>query len=169
MISWFEVKVRYTKQLDNGALKRVNEPYVLHAFTFGQAEERIYEELGDIIRGEFHVSGIARANYHDINPYDDADLWFKGKIQYENFDADLEKASNVTQYVLVTANSVKEATDRIAETYEGLLVDFTIKSVIETKIIDVFPAKDAELEDKEVSRRPIEEGEDVSHMEVVGN
>ena len=64
---------------------------------------------------------------------------------------------------------MKEATDRIAETYEGLLVDFTIKSVIETKIIDVFPAKDAELEDKEVSRRPIEEGEDVSHMEVVGN
>ena len=45
MNNWFTVKVKYTKQLDNGTLKRVSEPYLLAAMTFTDAEARIYEEL----------------------------------------------------------------------------------------------------------------------------
>ncbi len=59
-MSWFEVKVKYTKQLENGSFKRVTEPYLLAAITFTDAESRIYEELGNIIRGEFHVTSINR-------------------------------------------------------------------------------------------------------------
>ena len=60
MISWFTVKLKYTKQLDNGTLKRVTEPYLVAAMTFTDAEARIYEEMGNAIRGEFTVSGISR-------------------------------------------------------------------------------------------------------------
>ena len=77
MNNWFTVKVKYTKQLDNGALKRVSEPYLLAAMTFTDAEARIYEELGQIIRGEFNVVGITRTEIHDIFAYDDVDTWFK--------------------------------------------------------------------------------------------
>ena len=66
MNNWMTVKVKYTKQLDNGALKRVSEPYLLAAMTFTDAEARIYEELGQIIRGEFNVVSIAREEIHDI-------------------------------------------------------------------------------------------------------
>ena len=66
MNNWFTVKVKYTNQLDNGAFKRVSEPYLLAAMTFTDAEARIYEELGQVIRGEFNVVGIVRTEIHDI-------------------------------------------------------------------------------------------------------
>lgn len=122
MNSWFTVKVKYTKQLDNGALKRVSEPYLVAAMTFTDAEARIYEELGTIIRGEFHVVGITRTELHDIFAYDDADIWYKVKVKYETADADSEKTRKVTQNFLVSAGSVKEAYERIKESLSTLMV-----------------------------------------------
>lgn len=158
MNNWFTVKVKYTKQLDNGALKRVSEPYLLAAMTFTDAEARIYEELGQIIRGEFNVVGIARTEIHDIFAYDDADVWYKCKVRYETMDADNEKARKVNQNFLVSANSVKEAYERIQESLSTLMVDFEIPSIIVSPIVEIFPY--AEDLDRELSRKPIEEVEE---------
>lgn len=154
---WFTVKVKYTKQLDNGALKRVSEPYLVAAMTFTDAEARIYEELGQVIRGEFNVVGITRTELHDIFIYDDADVWYKVKVKYETADADSEKAKKVTQNFLVTANSVKEAYERIKESLSTLLVDFEIPSIVVSPIVEIFPF--AENLDKEIDRRPMNEVE----------
>jgi len=158
MNNWFTVKVKYTKQLDNGALKRVSEPYLLAAMTFTDAEARIYEELGQIIRGEFNVVGIARTEIHDIFAYDDADVWYKCKVRYETMDADSEKARKVNQNFLVSAGSVKEAYERIQESLSTLMVDFEIPSIIVSPIVEIFPY--AEELDRELSRKPIEEVEE---------
>lgn len=157
MNNWFTVKVKYTKQLENGALKRVSEPYLLAAMTFTDAEARIYEELGAVIRGEFAVTGIARTEIHDIFAYDDADVWYKAKVKYENFDADSEKAKKVTQNFLVSAHSVKEAFERLQESLQGLMVDFEIPSIMVSPIVEIFPFQ--ENLDREISRRPIDEGD----------
>lgn len=158
MNNWFTVKVKYTKQMDNGALKRVSEPYLLSAMTFTDAEARIYEELGSMIRGEFSVTGISRTELHDIFAYDDSGVWYKCKVSYENFDADTEKTRKVSQNFLVEANSVKEAYERIAENMKGLMVDFHIPSIMVSPIIDIFPYSE-EL-DKEIARRPLESEEE---------
>lgn len=158
MNNWFTVKVKYTKQLENGALKRVSEPYLLAAMTFTDAEARIYEELGSVIRGEFAVTGIARTEIHDIFAYDDAEVWYKAKVKYENFDADSEKSKKVTQNFLVSAHSVKEAYERLQESLQGLMVDFEIPSIIVSPIVEIFPFQ--ENLDREISRRPIEEVEE---------
>ena len=158
MNNWFTVKVKYTKQLDNGALKRVSEPYLLAAMTFTDAEARIYEELGEMIKGEFNVVGITRTEIHDIFAYDDADTWYKCKVRYENFDADSEKARKVSQNFLVAARSVKEAFDRMKESLATLMVDFEIPSIMESPIVEIFPY--SENLDREISRTPIAEVEE---------
>lgn len=158
MNNWFTVKVKYTKQLDNGALKRVTEPYLLAAMTFTDAEARIYEELGSQIRGEFNVTGIARTELNDIFAYDDADTWYKCKVKYEDFDADTEKSKKVTQNFLIGANDVKEAYERMKQSLSTLMVDFEIPSIIESPLVDIFPYTD-DL-DREIERRPIEEVEE---------
>lgn len=155
MNNWFTVKVKYTKQLDNGALKRVSEPYLLAAMTFTDAEARIYEELGAVIKGEFNVVGITRTEIHDIFMYDDADVWYKCKVRYENIDADTEKSKKVSQNFLVSAGSVKEAFDRIQESLSTLMVDFEIPSIIVSPIVEIFPY--SEDLDREISRKPMEE------------
>ena len=139
MNQWMTVKVKYTKQLDNGALKRVSEPYLLSAMSFTDAEARIYEELGSVIRGEFNVVSIARTEIHDIFLYDDSDILWKCKVSYENIDADTEKGRKVTQNFLVSAGSAKEAYNRTNESLSGLLVDFEIPSVVKSTIVEIFP------------------------------
>ena len=122
MNQYFTVKVKYTKQTEQGKLKRVTEPYLVAAATFGDAESRTYEELGSIIRGEFTVAKIERANFHDIFHYEDSDTWFKCRIKYEGCTQDSEKPKKVTQYFLVTANSLKQAYERIEESLSGMMV-----------------------------------------------
>ena len=151
MNNWFTIKVKYTKQLDNGALKRVSEPYLLAAITFSDAETRIYEELGAIIRGEFNVVGISRTEVHDIFFYNDSDVWYKCKVKYDSMDADTEKARKVTQNFLVTAGSVKQAFERINESLSTLMVDFEVPSIIVSPIVEIFPF--AEELDQQLSRQ----------------
>ncbi len=155
MNNWFTVKVKYTKQLENGAFKRVSEPYLLAAMTFTDAEARIYEELGAIIRGEFTVTNIARTDFHDIFHYEDSDTWYKCKITYEGATEDSDKPKKVSQNFLISAHSVKDAFDRMHESLSTMLVDFLIPSIIVSPIVDIFPYNE-EL-DKEISRRPIDE------------
>ena len=130
MNSYFTVKVKYTKQLEDGTFKRVSEPYLVAAMTFTDAEARIYEELGSLIRGEFMVTGIVRADFHDIFHYEDADVWYKCKITYESGGYGEEKSGKkVSQNFLVTAHSVKDAHERLKESLDGMLIDYIIPSV----------------------------------------
>jgi len=163
MNNWFEVKVRYTKQLDNGTFKRVTESYLISAISFTDAEARVYEELGSTIRGEFIVTAMKRENLHDIFAYDDADVWYKSTISFQSESDEGGKSKAVKQTFLVTASSVKEATERINESLKGLMADYVIKGTVESAIIDVFPfnsedpAFDAYMRTSEVTWAPEDE------------
>jgi hypothetical protein len=146
MNSWFTVKVKYTKQLENGTFKRVSEPYLLAAMTFTDAEARIYEELGTTIRGEFLVTGIARTDIHDIFQYDESDTWFKAKISYDKLEEEGDKKKTISQNFLVSAETVKEAYERIVESLSTLMIDYQITQIIASPIVDIFPYNDSEVE-----------------------
>ena len=139
---WFTVTVRRTKQLDNGNFRRVSEKYLLAGVSFTDAETRAVKEVGQYIKGDFEVTGIARTHINDIFAYDDADVWYKVKVMYDSLDADSEQAKKVRQYFLVSAHSVKDAFDRIKESLSTLLVDFTIPQIQVSPIVDVFPVEE---------------------------
>jgi hypothetical protein len=139
MNNWFTVKVKYTKQLENGAFKRVSESYLVAAVSFTDAEARIYEELGDIIRGEFTIQSITRTDFKDLFASDHDEKWYKVKISFESATEDSDKVKKVTENFLVSAESVKHANESIKESLSTMLVDFVVKSVVESPILDVFP------------------------------
>jgi hypothetical protein len=145
MNSWFTVKVKYTKQLENGTFKRVSEPYVLAAMTFTDAEARIYEELGSSIRGEFLVTGIARTDVHDIFQYDDTEAWYKCKVTYDKVDDEPDKKKTITQNFLVSADTVKEAYERVQESLGTLMIDFNITAVAASPIVEIFPYREEDV------------------------
>lgn len=146
MNNWFTVKVKYTKQLENGTFKRVSEPYLLAAMTFTDAEARIYEELGSSIRGEFQVTGIARTDLHDIFQYDDSEQWFKCKVTYDRIDEDGEKSKTISQNFLVSAATVKDAYERIEESLATLMIDFKVASITASPIVEIFPYRDEDVQ-----------------------
>lgn len=143
MNSLFTVRVKYTKQMDDGTFKRVSEPYLVAAMTFSDAETRIYEELGMTIRGEFLVSGISRTDIHDIFHYPDSDVWYKAKISYQSESEEGSKSNKISQTLLVSAHSVEEAHQRLNESLKGMMIDYTIPSVSLSPLVDIFPFADS--------------------------
>lgn len=157
MNNWFTVKVKYTKQLEDGRLKRVTEPYLVDSVSFTDAEARIYEEIGQSVTGEFLITGISKTEYADIFYYDDSDDWYKCKLTYVSIDGDEGKEKKITSNFLVTAANVKEAYERIKESLSDMTVTFEVPSIMLTPIVEVLPYN-PDL-DVELDRRPLEEGE----------
>lgn len=139
MNSWYTVKVKFTKEFQDGTLKRVTEPYLINALSFTEAEARIYEEVGEFIRGEFVVTSIAKTDFADIFQYDDADNWYKCKVTYVTEDADSGKEKKVNNNFLVSAHNSKEAYERIEESLKGLMASYEIPAIALTQIMDIFP------------------------------
>lgn len=131
--------VKYAKENEQGLLKNVSEKYLIDAVSFTEAEARIYDLLGSVIRGDFQVKGIQKTNINDVFLYEDTDIWHQGKITYTVADADSGKEKKVTQYMLVSAHNVKEAYERIQESLSNMLVSYQIPEIKETNIVEVFP------------------------------
>ncbi len=151
MNSWYTVKVKFTKEFNDGTLKRVTEPYLISALSFTESEARVYKEIGEFVRGEFLVTGISKTDFADIFHYDDADDWFKCQVSYVTEDADSGKEKRVNNNFLVSAHNVKEAYERIEESLKGLMVSYEIPKINKTSIVEIFPYVPGEVEETENS------------------
>lgn len=164
MNSWYTVKVKFTKEFQDGTLKRVTEPYLVNSLSFTEAEARIYREVGEFVRGEFLVTSISKTDFADIFHYDDAEDWYKCKVSYITEDADSGKEKKVNNNFLVSAHSVKSAYERIEESLKGLMVTFEIPMISLTPIVEIFPfestLEDEEEYDRPSAMKPIEEEEE---------
>ena len=159
MNNWFEVKVKYEKIDERGAVKKVSEPYILDAMTFTEAEARAVKELQPYLNGEFIISNIARANYSELFPNETGDRWFKCKIAYISIDEEKGTEKKKATYVLVQANDVKSAWENLTKNMENYMGDYEVNSIQETAIMDVFPYNAEHIADepKVVNNISIEE------------
>ena len=141
---WFECKIKYQKQQEDGTQKKVTEQYAVNALSFTEAEKRIMEEMSSYISGAFEVSDIKKVSYKEVvfDDTDSSDKWYKVKVQYITLDERTakEKLSNV--YYLVNASTSKVALNNTIEYLGQGMADYKIASVVETKILDVFEHKE---------------------------
>ncbi|HKL71047.1 MAG TPA: DUF4494 domain-containing protein [Marinilabiliaceae bacterium] len=140
MNNWYEVKVKYVKiDEQSGRERKVTEPYLIDAVSFTEAESRIHAELEEMIRGDFQVTNISKANYSDLFPFDNADRWFKCKVSYVSLDDAAGKEKKVSSQMLVMGNDLKEAYDNLMTSLSGMAVDFNVVGINESPLMDVFP------------------------------
>ena len=137
---WFEIRVRYDKTMEDGQNKKVIEQYVVDAYTFSEAEAEITKEMSHYISGEFEIKAITPAVYSEVFfcDSDNADKWFKAKIAFITLDEKTEKEKRIISTRLVQAGSVNGAVKNVEDVMNGGLSDYSIVSITETKIIDVF-------------------------------
>ena len=141
MAQWFECKVRYDKLMENGMQKKVNEPYMVDALSFTEAEARIIEEVTPFISGDFSVSAVKRTNISEIFWDDSADKWYHVKVNFITIDEKSAVEKRTTSHILVAASDFKGALDNFMEGMKGTMADFEIASIAETTIMDVYKAK----------------------------
>ncbi len=141
MANWFECKIRYDKTQENGAIKKVTEPYLVDALSFTEAEARIIEEQRQYISGEFQISTVKRSKIAEISFNEGGDRWYLVKVGFITIDerSGVEKRS-VSQ-VLVQAAGFKSAFDNFLQHMKGTMADYDIVSIAETPLIDVYKMK----------------------------
>jgi hypothetical protein len=138
-MNWFECKVSYEKMMENGIQKKVNEPYLVDALSFTEAEARIIEEMKPFISGEFIVTDIKRARIAELFFNENGDRYYKIKIFFVTLDEKNGAEKKTAVQMLSQASDIKEAIAVLENGMKGTLADYTIASVSETLIMDVFP------------------------------
>ena len=156
MHSWFECKVSFEKVLENGMQKKVTEPYLVDALSFTEAEARIIEEIRPFISGEFTVTDIKRARLSELFFNENGDRFYKIKVYFITLDEKSGAEKKTAAQMLAQACTLKEAIAVLEEGMKGTMADYTIASVTETMIMDVFPFN------AEVGKRT----DDLSKMEI---
>lgn len=136
---WYECKVKYRKTDDSGVQKITTEPYLVDAMSYTEAESRINEEMTAYTSEEFKITNIKVANYSEIHPFENADRWFKSKIALIAFDEESGKERKTNMYLLIQANDIKEAFENTISVMKNTMGDYSIPSISESPIVDVFP------------------------------
>lgn len=135
----FLVKVKYTKQFDNGAFKRVSESYLFDAESYTDCEAQVYEHLARLIRGEFIIMKMDRFDCNDF--IGQGERFFIVKQVYTDVD-DRE----IKTKLLVADDMIEGAKVRVALFNNS--ISFTtlpqIKSIVETQILDYFTTQEDE-------------------------
>ncbi|MBD5213952.1 MAG: DUF4494 domain-containing protein [Bacteroidales bacterium] len=146
MANWFECKVRYDKTMENGAQKKVNEPYLVDALSFTEAEARMIEEITPFISGDFSISAVKRTKIAEIFWDDSADRWYLVKVALITIDEKTAAEKKTTSLILVAASDFRGALDAFMLGMKDTMADFEIVSITETPLMDVFRMK--VIEDK---------------------
>ncbi len=140
MALWFECKVRYEKMLENGMKKKVNEPYLVDALTFTEAEARIVDEMKPFISGEYSISSEKKTRISEIFFNEGGDRYYLVKVNFITIDEVKGVEKKTVSHILVQASDFEDAVSKFKEGMKGTMSDFEIASITETMIMDVFRA-----------------------------
>jgi hypothetical protein len=146
MRTWFTVKMKYTKQMDDGALKRVTEAFLFDAGSFTEAEARAIEEVAMSIKGEVSVTGITKTELADVIHFGDCDTWYKVKVSFVSYDADTEKEKRQASNVLVNAPDIIEAVKRTNDSFKDSISAFEVLAAAISPIVEIYAYDDSESE-----------------------
>ena len=139
MALWFECKVRYDRMTENGSVKKVNEPYLVDALTFTEAESRIIEKMTPFISGEFSISAVKKTKISEIFFDDRGDRFYMTKVNFITPDEKTGMEKKTASFILVQAADFAGALSRFEEGMKGTMSDYEIASIVETPLMDVFP------------------------------
>ena len=124
---------------DNGSVKKVNEPYLVDALTFTEAESRIIESMTPYISGEFTISAVKKTKISEIFFNENGDRYFMVKVNFITLDEKSGAEKRTAQFMVVQANDLEESLKLFHEGMKGTISDYEIASVSETPILDIFP------------------------------
>lgn len=136
MKEWFECKVSYEKETEDGKMVKVKEDYLVDAMSFIEAETRLTEKVSEIIVGDFSVEALKREKVFEIIKSDSGD-WFKNKVEFISVSENgKEKKTKAIIYLQTT--DIKKVASELSNKLSDSMMDYSILSINKTSILEVF-------------------------------
>jgi len=138
MNSVFSVSVKYLKLVEGGdAYKKMNEVFLVNGVSYTDVEAKITEEMQMRTKEEFFITSIKREKYsYVLTNEEDGGYFFNAVVSYSSLDDDGENQKKITINMCVETSHIDKVSEIVSRGLEGT-VDFSLKKVIETKIIYV--------------------------------
>lgn len=137
MAMYFECAARYDKTLDNGAVKKLTEKFLVDAVSFTEAETIFIERLIPLIGEGFSIPAIKKTRIAEIfNP--DAERFYLAKVAFITIDekSGVERKS-VTQ-MLVGGNDIDDAKENFERNMSGTISDYDLQSLSDAAYVEIF-------------------------------
>jgi Domain of unknown function (DUF4494) len=138
MPTWYAAKIRFQREQENGSLKTFNEVYLIDAETYTDAEARVYEIVADNTP-DFLITNLTRVRLSDVFNLGEEEKWFKCKVVYVSIDEAKGKEKKIVNFMLVNADTPKQAYERIEDALKTMLIPYDITDVNLTPILEVHP------------------------------
>jgi len=136
-MNYFQCKISYLSQNDDGSISKKTEEYILNALSFIEAETKLQEYLEELIP-EYNLLSCKKTNLSDVVIDESKDNFFKTKVSYISFDEDSGKQKKINEVFLVQADSLKETLSKMEARLVGSIVDWEIPNITKTNIVEFF-------------------------------
>lgn len=137
--NWYEAKVRYDKNTEDGKQKKVTELYYVEGMGISDAEEVVTENVAMLSCGEFEVISIAKSPIGEIYLTDREmdDKFYKFKLKFITIDEKTGNEKLTAKTYIMQGNNVPKVSEDIGEMMKGSASDYIIAGITDTRIMDV--------------------------------
>lgn len=137
--NWYEAKVRYDKNTEDGKQKKVNELYYVEGMSISDAEVVVTENIAPFSCGEFEVISIAKSPIGEIYLTDREmdDKFYKFKLKFITIDEKTGNEKLTSKTYIMQGNNVPKVSEDIGEMMKGSASDYIIAGITDTRIMDV--------------------------------
>lgn len=129
---WYEVKISTTRFDEKGMMKEFKDSYVLVANTFTEAEAKINSEVSPEKVLEEKIAQFSEVFFNDKK------RWYKIKAQFITLDERSGKEKRQNILYLVNGDDIDSAKALFVEVMGTTLLDYSVVSISETPILEVF-------------------------------
>ncbi len=140
-MTYFEVKVRYSRQAEDGKIQKVSETFLVNTLTFGDAEVKVLKEIEPLfVNGE--IVSIKKVQYQELLLDETGELegkdtaYYKVKVVFNTID-DNGKEAKRPYFLLVQDTDVESAHSTVKRHFSKASEDYSIDDVLKTKTCDV--------------------------------
>lgn len=133
----FEVGVRMDRTLESGKVAKVVEQFVVDALSFTEAETRIISEVG-AYGTDIEVVTMKRSRCTELVGDGSKEKWFKAKVNYITINEKTGKERKTPYYYFVNAETIADAKSTVDDFFRESIIDYSIATLDETKVLDVF-------------------------------
>ena len=132
---WYECRIKYRKQMDDGTQKKVTETYVVSAVSVSDAEQILLKEIAPYIEGDSAVTSVKEASFKEIFQNEE-ELFYLCKVCFLSYDEENGSEKKTSKSILVQADDFKSALANLEAGMKGS-GNYEIVSIATTSIIDI--------------------------------
>ena len=143
MATWYLSKIKFQREDEAGSLKSISEAYLVDAVSYTEAEARMFQEIA-ANTPDFQITNLSRMKIAEVFDFEDTETWYKVKVLFVSFDEKAQKEKKIPHIMLVNAETVRQAYDRVEERL-GTIDDYEITDVNVTPILEIFPYENSTM------------------------